>query len=404
MEDTNAALNGGMRALSDSSGAARNTDVLLRRNQELAIALEALQQDRDQLEFQLQELKGKLARQQREFEREREERDEQTRRGQGALNDQLQVHIQTIGILVAEKTELQSALSQSQQTAKQKAVETEELQGRLKALRERNSELEHKLSTASNQSQVQEKCQEAEKSQQELGKVRQELSLAQLYAQQLGGSQASGEALEQMEQLHQEKLHFERRAAEYKDTMEQIAAEKQQMASHYQSYVDSISQQLEAHKTKLLHMTEEKENLEKKLEDLQSKQEEPSLQVAEDPEVKLRLQQCEQELADLKRCCEAQTVDNRELSHLLEEREAQVEELQGSLERLRADHLDSSQLLETLQSEKVAASRALSQNRELKRQLEEMQDVFVKLVGSVYGEALGTDRSGKFRGGCVQPH
>ncbi|XP_077543333.1 golgin subfamily A member 2-like isoform X1 [Haemaphysalis longicornis] len=419
MEDTNAALNGGMRALSDSSGAARNTDVLLRRNQELAIALEALQQDRDQLEFQLQELKGKLARQQREFEREREERDEQTRRGQGALNDQLQVHIQTIGILVAEKTELQSALSQSQQTAKQKAVETEELQGRLKALRERNSELEHKLSTASNQSQVQEKsskesqkeldrlktenyrlsksmeevkqemaelsdklskkCQEAEKSQQELGKVRQELSLAQLYAQQLGGSQASGEALEQMEQLHQEKLHFERRAAEYKDTMEQIAAEKQQMASHYQSYVDSISQQLEAHKTKLLHMTEEKENLEKKLEDLQSKQEEPSLQVAEDPEVKLRLQQCEQELADLKRCCEAQTVDNRELSHLLEEREAQVEELQGSLERLRADHLDSSQLLETLQSEKVAASRALSQNRELKRQLEEMQDVFVKL-------------------------
>lgn len=30
--------------------------------------------------------------------------------------------------------------------------------------------------------------------------------------------------------------------------------------------------------------------------------------VAEDPEVKLRLQQCEQELADLKRCCEAQVM------------------------------------------------------------------------------------------------
>ncbi|KAH7978766.1 hypothetical protein HPB49_006697 [Dermacentor silvarum] len=122
MADTNAALNGEMATLADSpSGVMRGADELLRRNQELATTLEALQQDRDQLEFQLQELKAKLARQQREFDREREEMEEQSRREQSALNDQLQVHIQTIGILVAEKTELQSALSQSQQTAKQKA-------------------------------------------------------------------------------------------------------------------------------------------------------------------------------------------------------------------------------------------------------------------------------------------
>ncbi|KAH7932028.1 hypothetical protein HPB51_029576 [Rhipicephalus microplus] len=122
MEDTNAALNGEMATLADSpSSVALRGDELLRRNQELATTLEALQQDRDQLEFQLQELKAKLARQQRDFDREREEIDEQSRREQGALKDQLQVHIQTIGILVAEKTELQSALSQSQQTAKQKA-------------------------------------------------------------------------------------------------------------------------------------------------------------------------------------------------------------------------------------------------------------------------------------------
>ncbi|KAH6947432.1 hypothetical protein HPB50_018919 [Hyalomma asiaticum] len=171
------------------------------------------------------------------------------------------------------------------------AVETEELQGRLKALRERNTDLERKLSTASNQSQVQEKStkdsqrevdrlrtenyrlssksieelrqelaelseklsrksKEAEEGQQELAKVRQDLSMAQLYAQQLGGDQASEEALTRMEQLHQEKLHFERRAAEYKDAIEQITTEKQQMASHYQAYVDNVSQQLEVHKTK----------------------------------------------------------------------------------------------------------------------------------------------------------
>uniref|UniRef100_A0A1E1X5L7 Putative muscle myosin heavy chain n=1 Tax=Amblyomma aureolatum TaxID=187763 RepID=A0A1E1X5L7_9ACAR len=420
MADTNAALNGEMATLADSSsGALRSADALLRRNQELATALEALQQDRDQLEFQLQELKGKLGRQQREFDREREEKEEHSRREQGALNDQLQVHIQTIGILVAEKTELQSALSQSQQTAKQKAVETEELQGRLKALRERNSDLERKLSTASSQSQVQEKStkesqrevdrlktenyrlsksleelrqelaelsdklsrksKEAEEGTQELAKVRQELSLAQLYAQQLGGSQASEEALGRMEQLHQEKLHFERRAAEYKDAMEQIAAEKQQMTSHYQSYVDSVSQQLETHKTKLAEMSEIKESLEKKLKQLLDKPVLPAVQVCEDPESKVKLEQYEQELATLKATCETQATDNRQLSDLLAEREAQSEELAAALVRLREDHVESSRLLEAIQSEKVAASRALSQNRELKRQLEEMQDVFVKL-------------------------
>ncbi|KAH6947430.1 hypothetical protein HPB50_018917 [Hyalomma asiaticum] len=71
--------------------------------------------------------------------------------------------------------------------------------------------------------------------------------------------------------------------------------------------------------------------------------------------------------------------DNKQLSELLAEREAHAEELAAALERLREDHVESTLLLETIQSEKVAASRALSQNRELKRQLEEMQDVFVKL-------------------------
>ncbi|XP_075557607.1 golgin subfamily A member 2-like isoform X4 [Dermacentor variabilis] len=369
MADTNAALNGEMATLADSpsSGALRGADELLRRNQELATTLETLQQDRDQLEFQLQELKAKLARQQREFDREREEMEEQSRREQVALNDQLQVHIQTIGILVAEKTELQSALSQSQQTAKQKAVETEELQGRLKALRERNGDLERKLSTVSSQSQVQEKStkesqrevdrlntenyrlsksmeelrqelaelseklsrksKEAEEGQQELARVRQDLSMAQLYAQQLGGSQASEEALTRMEQLHQEKVHFERRAAEYKDAMEQITAEKQQMASHYQSYVDNVSQQLDAHKTKLVQMSDEKEKLEKKLQELLSQHAQPTSQVSEDPEIRLKLQQYEQELETLRAACETQSNDKLELTEQLQKEQHVTKEL-----------------------------------------------------------------------------
>ncbi|KAG0437685.1 hypothetical protein HPB47_017330 [Ixodes persulcatus] len=87
------------------------------------------------------------------------------------------VHIEIISILVAEKAELQSALSQSQQTAKQKALETEELQGRLKAYKSSKSieELKQELSELSNK----------------LGK-------------KLGGAQASQNVHSQLEELHQQ--------------------------------------------------------------------------------------------------------------------------------------------------------------------------------------------------------
>ncbi|KAM7282458.1 golgin subfamily A member 2-like [Ixodes scapularis] len=266
MNDTNAALNGDIAALADSSGTPRN-DALLRRNQELATSLESLQQDRDQLEFQLQKQRGKLTRQQREYEREQQEREDQARRELGAINDQLQVHIQTIGILVAEKTELQSALSQSQQTAKQKAVEMEELQGRLKAAREKNTDLERKLNSVSSQSQVQEKSSqeylseierlktEQYKSSKSIEELKQELSEL---INKLGKKAKDNEALQQelgdvkkelqLEELHQEKLDMEKKVNKFKDAMEQIAAQKQQMSSHYQSYVDRLSQQLETSK------------------------------------------------------------------------------------------------------------------------------------------------------------
>ena len=65
--------------------------------------------------------KAKIKRLNLSFEKEKQELLDKSHKEQVSLKDQLQVHIQTIGILVAEKTELQSSLSLSQQTAKQKA-------------------------------------------------------------------------------------------------------------------------------------------------------------------------------------------------------------------------------------------------------------------------------------------
>lgn len=65
----------------------------------------------------------------------------------------VQVHIQTIGILVAEKTELQSTVTQNQQSTEKLISERDELSGRLKASRQRVAELEKNLGSAVNSNQ-----------------------------------------------------------------------------------------------------------------------------------------------------------------------------------------------------------------------------------------------------------
>ena len=50
--------------------------------------------------------------------------------------------MQTIGILVAEKSDLSAKLNQALKQLERKQSETEEIQGRLKASRERVEELE----------------------------------------------------------------------------------------------------------------------------------------------------------------------------------------------------------------------------------------------------------------------
>ncbi|CAL4122702.1 unnamed protein product, partial [Meganyctiphanes norvegica] len=61
------------------------------------------------------------------------------------LREQLQVHIQTIGILVAEKSELQSALTHAKHALQQKQGSSTDLQGRLSASRQRVCDLEGEI-------------------------------------------------------------------------------------------------------------------------------------------------------------------------------------------------------------------------------------------------------------------
>lgn len=57
-----------------------------------------------------------------------------------------------------------------------------------------------------------------------------------------------------------------------------------------------------------------------------------------------------------------------------------VEGLEMEVERSKTKEVDTSQLLEAMQSDKVAAARALTQNKQLKEQLEELQSGFIIMV------------------------
>lgn len=61
-------------------------------------------------------------------------------------------------------------------------------------------------------------------------------------------------------------------------------------------------------------------------------------------------------------------------------KESKLVDLEQELVRLQTEQPDQVKLLATMESDKVAASRALSQNMDMKQQLDELQQRFVQLT------------------------
>lgn len=64
----------------------------------------------------------------------------------------------------------------------------------------------------------------------------------------------------------------------------------------------------------------------------------------------------------------------------LEEKNTTINDMQFTIERLQLEKPDAAKLIAEMESDKVAASRAVLQNQDLKSQLEEMQRAFVQMV------------------------
>ncbi|XP_063917871.1 golgin subfamily A member 2 [Zophobas morio] len=408
------------------------------RNQELATLLNQERVKSEHLAITLQEYQNKMSQMEAEL-RERDiNSDTKFSQEMSSLREQLQCHIQTVGILVAEKTELVANLSQFQLAAKQKTSECEELQGRLKTSRSRVADLEREIVLLKNEKsqfdtlereqsseldtlkktyqvlkderdelmqdllEVREKLKTSSENnlvfQQQIGELSNQLSLANIKIQQLTTGEMD-HVSSQVHQLTQEKFALEKQVADLTHTVKTISKEREESSLQYQQYAQQLNSQITSMAGRLEKLQKENESLqvqeqnrikhigelEKQLQSLQNDHvnfaisrnvgdSRAELDAALELVEKLKSENAELQGDNVK------VADEKEL--LLKDLEAQAEsvrELEGLLEELRGNQPDTVKLLATMESDKVAAARAVAQNAELKSQMESMHEVFMKL-------------------------
>ncbi|XP_059781712.1 golgin subfamily A member 2 isoform X7 [Balaenoptera ricei] len=350
---------------------------------------------------------------------------------QGALREQLQVHIQTIGILVSEKTELQTALAHTQQAARQRAGESEDLAHRLQSSRQRVGELERTLSAVSTQqkqadrynkeltkerdalrlqlyknnksnedlkqqtSELEEKLRvmAKEKAAMQLGmeELQKKMEMSELLLQQFS-SQPTPDSSQQLQQALEEQAQLETHVEQLKDSLKQLQAERDQYVVNMKEENAVWQQKMQQMLEQMGKLREEKECSMSQVQELETSLAKLRTKIAVPPpqeppagpsEVEQRLQaeaeQLQKELQSLAQQLQAQVKDNESLSRLNQEQEQRLLELEQAARCWGEQAEERKQILESMQSDRTTISRALSQNRELKEQLAELQNGFVRL-------------------------
>ncbi|XP_016302406.1 golgin subfamily A member 2-like [Sinocyclocheilus anshuiensis] len=423
----------------DSGPPTVNEKELETRNQELAAALDSSALTNAQLTSKLETLTKQSQELSDQLQKERKEFEQKFTKEQGAIREQLQVHIQTIGILVSEKSELQTALSYTQQAVRHKTGEAEDLSSRLQASKQRVSELERTLSTVSTQQKQFEKHnKELEKERdslrlevfrfsnvseesrqqsselseqlklrvnennglkQEVDELHKRLEMADVMLQQFSSQSGPPSEGQQVQLLLEEKHQLEAHAAQLMESVAQLQVERDQYSGQIQEEGRLWRDKTEQLLSQVRLMSEERDSTAAQIQELQEKitelenaaalmskeQELQAVSQASGPsESELALQETisslQEERDALSLQYQAQVRDNEQLSRLVQEQEVRLEELERHAERAAEEAQDRLQILEDVQSDKATISRALAQNRDLKDQLAELQNGFVKLT------------------------
>ncbi|XP_040583435.1 uncharacterized protein [Lepeophtheirus salmonis] len=220
---------------------------------------------------------------------------------------------------------------------------------------------------------------------------------------------------EEISKLNSEIESKDKRVSELTAYIQQSNGERDQIINQYTSYSQQLVAQIEALNKTLNEKLEENSRLkeseksllsnvltlENRLQELMTQQAESeklkseSLSVVENVEdMKCKMNdlqemhdQLEKEKGLLVAQCDDQENKIQELSIALEESLSKMSSMETEMEMLRSNFetapLNSNiNLMESMESDKVAASRAMSQNQELKEQLMELQSALVNLTNA----------------------
>lgn len=232
-----------------------------------------------------------------------------------------------------------------------------------------------------------------------------QLSLSQLRITQLSSSD-NPEATAEIESLHQLKISLERRCTELTETVRQLSADRDQADQQYQQYVAQLNGQLQTAQSKLESVNMENDRLKNREEDLvrnmselerqlqqqiqlhqqqqqqlqhnqfqQQAQQEPDQRPDNQVNLEDKISELQEERQRLQSSLASETQELANLRLKLEEKDAHI----ADLETLCNERPDQSRLLAAMESDKVAAAQATSQNTVLKQQLQELQDGFIKM-------------------------
>ncbi|XP_058528385.1 golgin subfamily A member 2 isoform X3 [Ochotona princeps] len=406
------------------------------RYQELAVALDSSYLTNKQLSNTIEELKQQNQETLDQVEKEKKECQQKLAKEQGALREQLQVHIQTIGILVSEKADLQSALAHTQQAARQKAGESEDLASRLQASRQRVGELERTLSAVSTQqkqtdkhnkeltkerdalklelyknnknnedlkeqnSELEERLRVLlkEKATLQLGteELQKKLEMSELLLQQFSSRTEVPDENQQLQQAMEERALLESRVGQLLEIQKNLQLDRDRYVENLKEERNMWQERMKQMSAQMSLLREEKEQSLSQVQELETSLAELRSQIVESPaleppalpagpseteqQLQAEAEKLQKELASLAEQLQAQVRDNEGLSRLNQQQEQRLLHLELQSELWDNQAEERKQILETMQNDRTTISRALTQNRELKEQLAELQNGFVRLT------------------------
>ncbi|CAH8434304.1 unnamed protein product [Schistosoma margrebowiei] len=398
------------------------------RNVELASMLEKRNRAYERLTVKMDLMKDQYERRLTDLSNERANLQNISQRDLEKTKEQIKAHAKTIGILVAEKTELQSQVTHLDNLAVQRLREIEEVSSRLKASRQQILDLERNLSeckanvnslqTGNNDLQNQIKCLHGEIKREKMARrdvedeltetrsrltakscelaqtgisldeLKQQLELSQIYANQLRSTTDSLMCSEdkkyykEKEEWLSERADLQNRLKLLELSLSSIDTEKKRLDSQYHNYVAQVEQQADELRSQLSETNKLKQEMELSLESVSRQLREKDNEIndlKQDVNSSPAIQQSLEQIAVLETQLKCRTEElenaNVEINRLtvrLSKFEETVEQLQNSLS-------DRDIVLATATSERSALSRAVEQNKNLKQQLSDLQTTYTQM-------------------------